>query len=356
MGRIYKVRWKDKAASKPLKLSSYTSLQLIELFKQPNGYYRDLAQRLLVERDDTAAIKNLISIAYDRSNSFTALSSLWTLDAMKITNPGFLRSIATAHSNNFTMYQSCLQQLAENPDKKDAFENLLSLRKKGNRMADICFAANLSRFYNDFPPEVESLLFEILNEFKNDPLVTDVIMSNLENNERSFLKKITATDSYADTIILKALSAAIKRSEQPKEDIAIAHLNKSEKERYFSGKSVFLSYCSTCHGKEGEGMTNIAPPLALSELINKEAETTIKILLDGLTGPVTINGTSYTFNNSMPGLRNNIETNNGDMAAVLTYVRNAFGNKASAITVEQVGKTRASTENRKTPYTISELK
>jgi uncharacterized protein YjhX (UPF0386 family) len=57
----------------------------------------------------------------------------------------------------------------------------------------------------------------------------------------------------------------------------------------------------------------------------------------------------------MPGLRNNIERNNGDIAAVLTYVRNAFGNKGSAVTVEQVGKTRAATESRKTPYTIPEL-
>ena len=138
--------------------------------------------------------------------------------------------------------------------------------------------------------------------------------------------------------------------------MAIAYLSRSEKDRYFAGKSIYLSYCSTCHGKEGEGTTNIAPPLAGSELLIGEPQTPAKILLDGLTGPITINGVSYSFSNSMPGLRNNIETNNGDIAAILTYVRNAFGNKASAITVEQVGKTRAATESRKTPYTITELK
>jgi len=311
MGRIYRIRWKDKAASKPLKLSTYTPLQLIELLKHPNAYYRDLTQRLLVEKDDTAVIRNLISMAYERPNSFATLSSLWILEAMKLTNPGFLKSIATAHSNNFRIYQTCLQQLAEFSDKKDAFETLLSFRKKGNRMAEICFAASLSKFDDVFHNEVESILSEILNDFKNDPMIIDAVMSGLQGNERKFLKIITAVDGYADTIMLKALNAAIKRSEQPKEDVAIAYLSRSEKDRYFAGKSIYLSYCSTCHGKEGEGTTNIAPPLAGSELLIGEPQTPAKILLDGLTGPITINGVSYSFSNSMPGLRNNIETKMG---------------------------------------------
>jgi hypothetical protein len=75
-----------------------------------------------------------------------------------------------------------------------------------------------------------------------------------------------------------------------------------------------------------------------------------------LAGPVNVNGVNYTFNNAMPGLRYNIETNNGDIAAILPYVRNSFGNKGSSITVEQVGKVRASTENRQAPYIVAELK
>ena len=223
-------------------------------------------------------------------------------------------------------------------------------------MAEVCFAANISKFKNPFNSDIESLLFDMLNNFKNDPLIVDVVMGNFYNKEKVLLKRITTADGVKDTVLINALNAAIKRAEQPNEDIAIAHLNRSERDRYFSGKSIYLSYCSTCHGKEGEGMTNIAPPIAESELLNANAEIPIKILLDGLTGPVTVNNVAYSFNNAMPGLRNNIETNNGDIAAILTYVRNSFGNKGSAISVEQVGKVRASTENRKAPYTVAELK
>src|SRR6185503_326591 len=107
MGRIYRIRWKEKEGSRPLKLSTYTSLQLIDLLKYPNGFYREMAQSLLVERDDTASIKNLISLAYDRSNPTAALHALWTIEAMKLVNPGLLQSIATVHLNNFSIYQSC---------------------------------------------------------------------------------------------------------------------------------------------------------------------------------------------------------------------------------------------------------
>ena len=355
MGRIYRVRWKNKAASKPLKLSAYSSLQLVELLTHPNAFYRDMAQQVLIGRNDVSVADALMKFVVDRADPRTALHAIWIFGEMKLLNPPLLKIIATAHADDLAIYQSCLQLLGQSNEKDIAFEIFLTLRRKGKRLAEVCFLNGLKAFHDKHFDRAGSLAFEILSSYKNDPLITDAFVSSMSGSEKMILKKITA--SYADdTVIIKALNAAVKRSEQPKEAAAIAHLNRSERERYFSGKSIYLSYCSTCHGKEGEGISNIAPPLSEAELLNSNAETPVKILLDGLTGPLTINGVSYTFSNAMPGLRNNIETNNGDIAAILTFVRNSFGNKASSITVEQVGKVRAATENRKTPYTIDELK
>lgn len=354
MGRIYRIRWKSKDASKSLKLSTYTSGQLFELLKHPNAHYRDLSQRLLIERNDDSIIEGLMKMIVDRTDPNAALQALWILSEMKKINPPLLKIVAMAHPNNLSIYQSCLQLLGESDELEIAFVILLSLRKKKDRIAEICFTAGLSRFKSEFDSKIQPLLFEILNDFKNDSIVTDVVMTNLQHREKDFLENTVAAGG--DTVMIKALNAAIKRSEQPKEDVAIAHLNRSERERYFAGKSIYLSYCATCHGKEGEGVTNIAPPLSTAELLNSNAEVPIKILLDGLSGPVTVNNVTYSFSNAMPGLRNNIETNNGDIAAILTYVRNSFGNKSSPITVEQVGQVRSATENRKTPYTLPELK
>ncbi|MBK7636064.1 MAG: hypothetical protein IPJ13_18640 [Saprospiraceae bacterium] len=66
----------------------------------------------------------------------------------------------------------------------------------------------------------------------------------------------------------------------------------------------------------------------------------ISIVLNGISGPITVNGKSYTFNGPMPGLKDNQIINNGTIANILTFVRNSWGNKADAISTEDVSKVR----------------
>jgi hypothetical protein len=78
-----------------------------------------------------------------------------------------------------------------------------------------------------------------------------------------------------------------------------------------------------------------------------------------MSGPVSVAGKRYAppeYNGAMPGLRNNIEANNGGIAAVLTYIRNSWGNKAGAVTVEEVAAVRKATAQRRQPYTEIELR
>jgi putative membrane-bound dehydrogenase-like protein len=354
MGRIYRIRWKDNPAAKPLELSGYSSDQLIELFNNPNGMYREMAQRLLVEKADTSVANELRKIMLDKSEPHVRLHALWTLEGLNLITAELLKMAASATDDKM-IYQSCLQLLKENKERKKAFEILLTLRKKGNRLAEICFLNSLSGFQKEFYTKTEPLILEIANAFVNDALVTDAIVSGLYGKEILFQKKINS----GDTILNKALNKAIAKLLQPKDDKAIAHLNKAEKQSYNEGKQSFTTYCSACHGKDGEGLVNIAPPLALSEWVTGDKDITAKILLDGISGPVEVNGVLYAppaYAAAMPGLRNNIETNNGEIANVLTYIRNSFGNRASAVTVEEVGKIRAATEANKQAYKAEELK
>ena len=355
MGRIYRVRWKNKEASKPLKLSGYSSIQLVDFLKHPNGYYRAMAQRLLSEKKDEATVEPLMKLVVDKTNSEVALQALWILANMNKLNPPLLKIIANAHPENISVYQSCLRLLGENNEKEISFAILQTLRRENSRIADVCFLNSLNAFKNNFKDRVNALSNNIINSYSNDPLITDAFVSISEGNEEKNLSVFQKTNP-ADTILIKALNTAIKRSKQPDEAASIAHLTNAEKQRFFDGKSLFTRLCSACHGKDGEGMTNVAPPLAGSEWVNGNPETTIRILLDGLSGPLSVNNTDYKFTSAMPGLRNNIETNNGDIAAVLTYIRNSFGNRSSAITVEQVGQLRSKTENRSGSYTLEELK
>ena len=94
-----------------------------------------------------------------------------------------------------------------------------------------------------------------------------------------------------------------------------------------SGHAQFLM-CGACHGQQGEG-TPIAPPLAGSEWVTGPEENLIRIQLRGLTGPIKVKGREYNMPAGMAPLAYQTDE---QIAAVLTYVRNSFGNSAPAVT------------------------
>ncbi len=97
------------------------------------------------------------------------------------------------------------------------------------------------------------------------------------------------------------------------------------------GKQQFAT-CMACHGPNAEG-TAIAPPLAKSDWVNGPVENLIRIQLRGLTGPLKVSGKDYVLPVPMPPQAHQTDE---QIAAVLTYVRNSFGNSAPAVKPEQV--------------------
>lgn len=115
-----------------------------------------------------------------------------------------------------------------------------------------------------------------------------------------------------------------------------------------AGKASFM-LCGACHGQNGEGGP-IAPPLAGSEWVTGPVSNLIRIQLRGLQGPITVAGKEYNMPGGMAALAYQTDD---QVAAVLTYIRNSFGNKASAVKAEQVAALRG--EVGKPPVTAAEL-
>jgi mono/diheme cytochrome c family protein len=116
------------------------------------------------------------------------------------------------------------------------------------------------------------------------------------------------------------------------------------------GKTQFNAVCITCHQAQGQGVPGVYPPLAGSEWVNGPADRVIRIVLYGLKGDVHVEGKVFNAA-SMPvfGQVAGSAYNWPDqkIAAVLTYVRQDFGNKADPITPEEVGAVRSAVGNRK---------
>ncbi len=355
LGRIYRIKWEANPLDKNPQLGKATSQQLVENLSHPNGWVRDVSQRLLVDRADKSVLEALKQLALTSENPATRIHALWTLEGLQALSPEWLAQAAQA-SNHAYVYQSCMKLLEEFPTDKNALMVLISLRKPDFKMTDLQFANSLGAFHQSFWSITKPILRDVISKHENDPLFTDAILKGLAGKEKDFLKSNAWTK--ADTVFPKAIKMAIANSEKPKE-MNLAYLTKPELELYNQGKGSFGRICSVCHGKEGEGIKNLAPPLAGSEWVNTpNKKVTTRILLDGLAGPVHVNGSLYAppeYVAAMPGLRDNIETNNGTIAGLLTYIRNSFGNKASAVTVEDVAAVRKETADRKQSYSESEL-
>jgi len=121
------------------------------------------------------------------------------------------------------------------------------------------------------------------------------------------------------------------------------------------GRRVFTQYCAVCHQTTGLGVAGQFPPLAGSEWVMSKDwhgdNHLVKIVLHGLHGPITVKGNQY--NNAMAPWGGVL--NDDQISAVLTYIRNEWGNSAPPIPPEFVAKVRAESASRSEPWTQLEL-
>jgi mono/diheme cytochrome c family protein len=118
------------------------------------------------------------------------------------------------------------------------------------------------------------------------------------------------------------------------------------------GAKTYAQNCSICHQPTGMGVPGQFPPLAGSEWVLEEGPNRIiKLILNGVQGPITVNG--QPFNNAMPPWRD-IMTDD-QIAAVATYIRSTWGNKAPPVKPEEVKAQRDATAARTSSWSPAEL-
>ena len=134
-----------------------------------------------------------------------------------------------------------------------------------------------------------------------------------------------------------------------------AHLTEPEKQQFLAGHQIYFreAHCATCHMPNGKGIDPAFPPLAGSPWVAGDPERLIKLTLHGLMGPFDLNGKKYAGQVPMTPFAGMLD--DAEIAAVLTYVRNDFGNKAPAVQPSQVTAVRAATAGRQSFYIAEEL-
>jgi nitrite reductase (NO-forming) len=143
------------------------------------------------------------------------------------------------------------------------------------------------------------------------------------------LKKVQSPDvlavapASADTI-----DAAVDSVASPVAALASAH-------PLARGEELFGQSCAACHQPTGAGIPGVFPPLAKSDFLLADPERAVGVVLHGLSGLVTVNGVAYQ--SAMPAL----PLEDADVAAILSYVNQAWGNEGAPVTAETVARVRA---------------
>ncbi len=143
---------------------------------------------------------------------------------------------------------------------------------------------------------------------------------------------------------------------EKKEEIVKTGLQGTERDLFNIGKAIYArdGFCNTCHQPDGKGLPASGfPPLTGNNWVLGSQERMIKIVLKGLYGPMEVQGKKYSGQVPMTPFGGMLKDE--EVAAVVTYVRNSFGNKASAVSPAKVKQVRAATKSKTGFYSPQEL-
>ena len=175
---------------------------------------------------------------------------------------------------------------------------------------------------------------QILNPYETRDLIAWLLTLTKPNSQKPppyEAKELSLADS-------KKMDEETKKAESPADlktqtDQTVSESNEIDPAVMELGKAQY-NLCLGCHGPTGQGMANVGPPLAKSEWVAGPVENLIGIQLRGLQGAITVNGQDYQF--AAPMVAMGAGQPDENIAAVLTYIRNSFGNSAPAVTPEMV--------------------
>jgi hypothetical protein len=322
-GRIYRLRHEKFELGRPPRMLDESPTQWVQHLTHPNGWWRDTAQKLLVLRRDLSVVPALEKLAASHSaDPRPRLHALWTLDGL-----GALEDNLILGALKSTEPQ---------------------VRIAGLRLADTRVGASASR------APLAVAMRDALRDA--DPRVVIQAMlsmrrAGLPNARKAILSAAEASTSKGVFTINEQLWDE-SNGEDPQ---LIRLLGVDGLKSYRSGRTLYSSVCFACHGVDGRGAPapvardrKLAPSLAGSPRVLVDERAAIAILLHGLQGKV--DGVDY----GSPMVPMNSHSD-AELANVLTYIRNSFGNRASAVEPAAVAARRASDAGRADSWTLEEL-
>jgi mono/diheme cytochrome c family protein len=423
-GRIYRVVHDSMRPGPKPSLSKASPAQLVEALSHANGWWRDTAQQLLVQRGETSVAPALKRLALSAPDYRTKLHALWTLDGTDAIDTG---TVEAALDDTSPDVRAAAIRISERW-LREADHPLQAAVIKRMNDANWIVRRQLAASLGELPREKRiAPITMMLQQYGDDAITVDASVSGLSGQEAETLDRLlksNLTEKQSEAITMLAATVAKSRNEpgtqrildlaaasnqnawqrlallrgvntglaggegggfprrapgsfaltrEPKgltsltagsgelaetaKEIA-AHLTwpgkpapvetgrpltPEEQTRVAAGEQLYLNYCAGCHQPDGRGQQDGASNLVSSKLVSANPQAGIRVLLNGMEGSKGL----------MPPLGSTL--NDEQIAAVLSYIRRAWGHTATPVNPAEVQETRGVTSLRKTPWTTEEL-
>ncbi|TWU15595.1 DUF7133 domain-containing protein [Allorhodopirellula heiligendammensis] len=324
-GRIYRVDHESTERGPQPRMLDESPLQLVAHLNHPNGWWRDEAQKLIILHGDNSVIPALEELAHQGDDPLGRLHGYWTLEGLGaitveslaegfVDSDARVRAAAMRLAEPFlatdTSLNNVIERLAQDPSPGVVMQTLLSVNQGQH-------------------PDGEAITQRIVEANQSNPNVASVAEQYRRGMEA-----------------LRAEQKKIAEMAQRNEALAASVLR---------GKVIYSTLCTTCHGEHGKGHPSpqggdhLAPPLAGSARVQGHKARLLRILLQGLIGPV--DDKTYADGLMMPLAAND----DAWIADAANYVRNSWDNEGSMIQPQDVERVREESASRIGPWTLADL-
>ena len=323
-GRVWRLVHKDFQPGPQPRMLDETPAQLVAHLSHPNGWWRDTAQKLLVLKGDKSVVPALTELALHGKEPLGQVHALWTLEGLGALDAAVVRAFLAS------------------PDAR--------LRAQGLRAGESLVKAGDKTLLDDFRKLGAD----------REPTVVLQAMMTAKYLGTSEAKAWPDHAKFTQAAMLASPSKGVKELGAViltgTDQVGGREYTGDENKLLAKGQAIYRELCFACHGYDGKGMamegqkpgTTIAPPLAGSATVRGHRDGIVRVLLNGMSGP--IGGKAYDAQMVPMGM-------NDDewIAAVASYVRNSFGNKGAVVFAKDVARLRAESKGVSAPWTAATL-
>ena len=329
-GRIYRIVHEELKPNGKPQLLDNSAEELMDYLGHPNGWYRNTAQKLIILKGDMAIVPKLKELARDNESFWTdnfgdrdypieRVHAMWTLEGLGVMDRELIVEKLKDVDPRVRITAIRLSEEFLKKEDPEVFAALSNLQKDSDINVVNQLALSL-RYSNS--AEASDLLSAISGQYGDNELVAASV-----------------------TLGLKAKDSDLLRLKQQ-----LANKSNGHKWRALDGYDIYKQTCVTCHGQDLKGVPDgenslIAPSLIGSPRVMGDKEVLVKILLNGLTGP--IDGKEY-------GIMLPMGSNDDDwIGHVATYIRSM--NDTTMVHENEVRDIRAKNTERNSYWTLKEL-